>query len=76
MPDPVRYQVDLKADTADPDLKEALENSSRLVSDQAQPVSGDLGIVVKARDDRERLIAALYEKARYGGVVTMGPPQL
>lgn len=71
VPDPVRYQVELKADTADPDLREALENSSRLVSDQKQPVSGDLGIVVKARDDRERLIAALYEKARYGGVVTI-----
>lgn len=71
VPDPVRYHVDLKADTADPDLREALENSSRLVSDQAQPVSGDLGVVVKARDDRERLIAALYEKARYGGVVTI-----
>ncbi|MGO7748650.1 hypothetical protein ACC677_38630, partial [Rhizobium ruizarguesonis] len=50
--DPVRYHVDLRADTADPDLKEELENSSRLVSDQKQPVSGDLGIVVKARDDR------------------------
>ncbi|MGO6940434.1 autotransporter assembly complex protein TamA [Rhizobium leguminosarum] len=71
VPDPVRYQVDLKADTADPDLKEALENSSRLVSDQKLPVSGDLGIVVKARDDRERLIATLYEKARYGGLVTI-----
>ncbi|MGO6996495.1 autotransporter assembly complex protein TamA [Rhizobium leguminosarum] len=71
VPDPVRYQVDLKADTADPDLKEALENSSRLVSDQKQPVSGDLGVVVKARDDRERLIATLYEKARYGGLVTI-----
>ncbi len=71
VPDPVRYHVDLRADTADPDLKEALENSSRLLSDQKQPVSGDLGIVVKARDDRERLIAALYEKARYGGLVTI-----
>jgi len=71
VPDPVRYHVDLKAGTADPDLKEALENSSRLVSDEKQPVSGDLGVVVKARDDRERLIAALYEKARYGGVVTI-----
>ncbi|MBX5007264.1 outer membrane protein assembly factor [Rhizobium lentis] len=71
VPDPVRYTVDLKADSADPDLKKALENSSRLVSDQKRPVSGDLGIVVKARDDRDRLIAALYEKARYGGVVTI-----
>ncbi|KRB62618.1 hypothetical protein ASE04_00050 [Rhizobium sp. Root708] len=71
VPDPVRYDVTLTTDAVDPDLKEALENSSRLVSDKAQPVSGDLGVVVKARDDRDRLIAALYEKARYGGVVTI-----
>lgn len=71
VPDPVRYDVDLKTGSADPDLKEALENSSRLVSDEERPVSGDLGVVVKARDDRDRLIATLYEKARYGGVVTI-----
>ena len=71
VPDPVRYDIDLETGTADSDLKEALENSSRLVGDKSRPVSGDLGIVVKARDDRERLIATLYEKARYGGVVTI-----
>lgn len=71
VPDPVRYDVTLTTDVVDPDLKEALENSSRLVGDKDHPVSGDLGVVVKARDDRERIIAALYEKARYGGVVTI-----
>ncbi|WP_183749515.1 autotransporter assembly complex family protein [Rhizobium sp. BK196] len=71
VPDPVRYDVALETGTADSDLKEALENSSRLVGDKNRPVSGDLGVVVKARDDRDRLIATLYEKARYGGVVTI-----
>jgi translocation and assembly module TamA len=71
VPDPVRYDVDLTSGTADPDLTEALQNSSRLVGDKDKPVSGDLGVVVKARDDRERLVATLYEKARYGGVVTI-----
>ncbi|WP_183719663.1 autotransporter assembly complex family protein [Rhizobium sp. BK060] len=71
IPDPVRYDVTLTTDSNDADLKEALENSSRLVGDKDRPVSGDLGVVVKARDDRERLIAALFEKARYGGVVTI-----
>ncbi|WP_208645006.1 autotransporter assembly complex protein TamA [Rhizobium gallicum] len=71
VPDPVRYDANLTTNTADPDLKEALENSSRLIGDEERPVSGDLGIVVKARDDRDRLIAALYENARYGGVVTI-----
>ena len=50
VPDPVRYDVDLEAGTADSDLKEALENSSRLVGDKNRPVSGDLGVVVKARE--------------------------
>ena len=71
VPDPVRYDASLAVDTTDRDLKEALENSSRLISDKDQPVSGDLGIVVKARDDRDRLIATLYEQARYGGIVTI-----
>ncbi len=71
VPDPVRYDIDLETGSADSDLKEALENSSRLVGDKSRPVSGDLGVVVKARDDRDRLLATLYEKARYGGVVTI-----
>jgi translocation and assembly module TamA len=71
VPDPVRYDASLNVETADPDLKKALENSSRLVGDEDRPVSGDLGIVVKARDDRDRLIATLYERARYGGIVTI-----
>ncbi|MFS8112026.1 autotransporter assembly complex protein TamA [Rhizobium jaguaris] len=69
--DPVHYTVDFKTDNLDKDLKEALTESSMLVSDQKKPVSGDLGVVIKARDDRDRLIATLYEKARYGGVVTI-----
>ncbi|MDK4704286.1 autotransporter assembly complex protein TamA [Rhizobium sp. CNPSo 4062] len=69
--DPVRYTVDFKADNLDKDLKDALSDSSMLVSDEKKPVSGDLGVVVKARDDRDRLIATLYEKARYGGVVNI-----
>jgi translocation and assembly module TamA len=69
--DPVHYTVDFKSDNLDKGLKEALSESSMLVSDEKKPVSGDLGVVVKARDDRDRLIATLYEKARYGGVVTI-----
>lgn len=71
IPDPVRYTVDLKTGAADKDLAKALNESSMLVADKDKPVSGDLGVVIKARDDRDRLIASLYEKARYGGVVTV-----
>jgi translocation and assembly module TamA len=69
--DPVRYTIDLKTGSADKDLKDALTDSSMLVADKDKPVSGDLGVIIKARDDRDRLIATLYEKSRYGGVVTV-----
>ncbi|CAN7320177.1 autotransporter assembly complex protein TamA [Rhizobium sp. LjRoot30] len=69
--DPVNYSVTLNAEAADDDLKAALENASHLIQDKDKPVSGDLGLVIKARDDRDRLIATLYEKSRYGGVVTV-----
>ncbi|MGR6468209.1 autotransporter assembly complex protein TamA [Rhizobium sp. PAMB 3182] len=69
--DPVKYDVELTLTSSDKDLKETLEESSLLVQDKDTPVSGDLGLIVKARDDRDRLVAALYENARYGGVVTV-----
>lgn len=67
--DPVNYNLTLTEGSGDADLKDALENSSRLFQDKEKPVSGDLGLAIKARDDRDRLLAALYENARYGGTV-------
>lgn len=64
--DPVRYTLTFQGGD---DLKDALEGASALFQDSANPVNGDLGLVIKARDDRERLLAALYENARYGAVV-------
>jgi translocation and assembly module TamA len=69
--DPVNYTLTLDPGTDDSDLKEAIENTTRLKQDEGQPVSGDLGLVIKARDDRDRILAALYENARYGGVVNV-----
>lgn len=66
---PVRYALTLEAPGADDKLLESLRNASGLYDGRDKPVSGDLGVVIKARDDRDRLIAALYEQARYGGVV-------
>ncbi|WP_288429291.1 autotransporter assembly complex family protein [uncultured Agrobacterium sp.] len=67
--DPVTFSVTLNAPGADKKLQDALNNSSLLVSEPEKPASGDLGLLIRARDDRERLIAALYENARYGGTV-------
>lgn len=69
--DPINYTLTLNPGTDDDDLKEAIENTARLKQDEGTPVSGDLGLVIKARDDRDRILAALYENARYGGVVNV-----
>jgi translocation and assembly module TamA len=68
--DPVTYTLAFEAGT-DADLASTLQEASGLYTDQKEAVSGDLGLVIKARDDRERLLAALYENARYGAVVTI-----
>lgn len=69
--DPVRYAVTLDVEGGDKDLKTAMDAASQLVADKDEPVSGDLGVAIKARDDRDRLLASLYEQARYGAVVTV-----
>ena len=69
--DPVTYTLTLDPGTDDSDLVEAIENTARLKQDEDKPVSGDLGLVIKARDDRDRILAALYENARYGAVVNV-----
>ncbi len=65
--DPVNFTVTLSI--SDPSLTGFLEEQSGLVQDAKKPVEGAFGLAVKARDDRDRLVAALYEKARYGAVV-------
>lgn len=67
--DPVRYTVTLDTGEADKTLAGKLRNASNLVADEDDPVSGSLGVMTKARSDRERLIAVLYADARYEGVV-------
>ena len=69
--DPMRYAVTISAPDADKDLVKKLENASTLKSDEERPVSGSLGLMAKARSDREQLIASLYADARYEGVVTI-----
>ncbi|KQW28223.1 hypothetical protein ASE36_16690 [Rhizobium sp. Root274] len=67
--DPVDYTLTFDAGTSERNLRKSLERTSRLLAEEDDPVSGDLGLVIKARDDRDRLIATLYERALYGGVV-------
>nr|WP_292835336.1 autotransporter assembly complex family protein [Mesorhizobium sp.] len=69
--DPLRYAVTIEAPDADDDLKKKLEAASTLKADEDRPVSGSLGLLTKARSEREQLVAALYADARYEGVVTV-----
>lgn len=69
--DPLAYTVTFDAGTSDGELADTLSEASLLVRDEDTPVSGSLGLISKARNDRERLVAALYEHARYGGVVNI-----
>ncbi|KRB23689.1 MULTISPECIES: autotransporter assembly complex protein TamA [Mesorhizobium] len=69
--DPLRYAVTITVPDADKDLVKKLENASALKGDEDRPVSGSLGLMAKARSDREQLVAALYADARYEGVVTI-----
>ena len=67
--DPLQYTVTLTVVGDDQALKETLDEASSLVQDVERPVSGSLGLLAKARADRERLVAALFSEARYDGVV-------
>ncbi|GGD99773.1 membrane protein [Aureimonas endophytica] len=69
--DPINYTVTLSVTPADENLSKALNQASSLVTDEKQPVSGSLGLLSKAKTDRKRLVAALYENARYDGLVTI-----
>ena len=69
--DPLAYSVTLTVPGADEALTKTLSNASALVADAERPVSGSLGLISKARSDRDRLVAALYAEARYDGVVTI-----
>lgn len=69
--DPVNYTVSLQVSPPVDDLEDTLRSASILVADENEPVSGSLGLLSRARTDRQRLVAALFENSRYGGLVTI-----
>ena len=69
--DPLMYSVTLSVMPDVEGLKDELETASTLLSDEEQPVSGSLGLLSKAKNDRKRLVASLYENGRYDGLVTI-----
>ncbi|MEM6463614.1 MAG: autotransporter assembly complex family protein [Pseudomonadota bacterium] len=69
IPDPVSYTVELTVD--DPEEQERLEAISLLVSDRETPPSGTVGLLTRARNDKRRLVGALFAEAYYGGTVNI-----
>jgi translocation and assembly module TamA len=67
--DPLHFTLTFEPGTEDGDLADALREASIMRADEKRPVSGSLGLLAKARSEREALVAALYAEARYDGVV-------
>jgi translocation and assembly module TamA len=69
--DPVPYTVTLVVLSDDPTVIERIGQASVLIAREDQPPSGTVGLLARARDDREGLLATLYEEARYGGTINI-----
>jgi translocation and assembly module TamA len=67
--DPLLYTLTFNVVGGEQDLAEKLRDASAMVAEEEKPVSGSLGLLAKARGERELLIAELYRFARYDGVV-------
>jgi len=68
---PIRYELTFAPATGDRALDDALKSASLMLAEKERPVSGSLGLLSKARNERELLVAALYSEARYDGVVNI-----
>jgi len=74
--DPVRYSVDFAVSPAGDadaaaDLDRALRGASNLWRDRDEPVSGQAGLLSRARGDYRRILATLYNNAYYGGEISI-----
>lgn len=69
--DPLTYTVDIevKGGEGGDELRDKLTATSSLSGGVDKPVSGSVGLISRATGDFEQLVGALYEDARYGGVV-------
>jgi translocation and assembly module TamA len=68
--EPQPYTVDFVVAGGD-EIENVLQRASNLWRDRDEPASGAGGLMVKARGDYRRLLAALYEEGRYGGVISI-----
>lgn len=69
--DPQAYSVTFTVAGRAEDIENDLRASSSLWRDRDEPASGAGGLLVKARGDYRRLLAALYGEGRYGGTINI-----
>lgn len=55
----------------DEDLEDRLRGIANLTRSGAPPVADRIALLARARGDRDRLIAALYETGQYGAIVSI-----
>ena len=67
--DPTPYTLDIKVKGDDSAIRNAVASASNLESLKNRPPSGAAGLVRRAHSDQERITAALYMEARYGGTI-------
>ncbi|WP_430512801.1 hypothetical protein [Pannonibacter phragmitetus] len=70
-PDAMPYEVVLTLSGGSDDLKEQLEAASVLISESSSPPSGSDGLIARALNDFDRLVAQLYLQGFYGGTVNI-----
>lgn len=68
---PQFYNVEMTVGGGDKAVEDALRGASMLLADKDKPASGSAGLIGKARSDYERLLAALYTEAYYGGAISI-----
>lgn len=69
--DPLAYSVELQVTGGNAAVEEAVKNASSLWSGRDEPASGATGLLVMARGDYRRILAALYSEGYYGGSIAI-----
>ncbi|WP_306119419.1 MULTISPECIES: autotransporter assembly complex family protein [unclassified Roseitalea] len=69
--DPKPYQVSFNVEGGGDELRDALQSASALWQGRNEPAAGSAGLLARAKGDYRRLLAALYNQARYGGLISI-----
>lgn len=72
--DPKPYDVTLEVLSGgqpDRDLEKAVRNASLVWQERKKPAAGSAGLLTRAKADYRRILAALYNEARYGAEISI-----